>query len=88
MPTETDVRRRLRRVKDPELNLDLVVLGPLRDTPTHPAARTLGWERFSSLVAHYPLPVYALGGLRVADLQEAWRAGAHGIAGIRGVWEG
>ena len=27
MASETDVRRRLRRVKDPELNLDIVVLG-------------------------------------------------------------
>jgi len=27
MPTELDIKRALRKVKDPELNLDLVVLG-------------------------------------------------------------
>lgn len=70
------------------LDLDFVVLGPVKDTPTHPGARTLGWEGFSALVADYPLPVYALGGLVLADTRDAWRAGAHGIAAIRGAWEG
>jgi 8-oxo-dGTP diphosphatase len=30
--------------------------------------------------------VYAIGGLAPADLPDAWRAGAHGIAMIRGAW--
>jgi 8-oxo-dGTP diphosphatase len=69
-----------------QLGLDFVVLGPVHETPTHPGAATLGWPRFAKLLEGYPLPVYAVGGLRQGDLQEAWAAGAHGIAAIRSCW--
>src|SRR5260221_5102826 len=32
------------------------------------------------------MPVYAIGGLAPAAMQDAWRAGAHGLAMIRGAW--
>jgi len=69
------------------LNLDFAVLGPVADTASHPGADALGWPAFSRLVAGYPLPVYAVGGLSTADLAHAWTAGAHGVAAIRSVWQ-
>ncbi|HEX2826725.1 MAG TPA: Nudix family hydrolase [Burkholderiales bacterium] len=68
------------------LGLDFAVLGPVRDTASHPGARTLGFARFRELVRNYPLPVFAIGGLGKDDLDAAWSAGAHGIAAIRGAW--
>jgi len=69
-----------------ELALDFVVLGPVCATASHPGAATLGWDRCASLLASYPLPVYALGGMRMADVDRAWLAGAHGIASMRDIW--
>lgn len=69
------------------LPADFVVLGPVRPTLSHPGGATLGWKRFSALIARYPLPVYALGGLQARDLERAWRAGAHGISMMRGAWQ-
>lgn len=68
------------------LGLDFVVLSPVLPTLSHPGAPTLGWEGFASLAADLPMPVYALGGLAVRDMEEAWRHGAHGIAMLRGAW--
>jgi 8-oxo-dGTP diphosphatase len=64
------------------LELDFVVLGPVKDK-----APVLGWKRFSDLAHGASLPVYAIGGLSRGDLEDAWTAGAHGLAMIRGSWD-
>jgi 8-oxo-dGTP diphosphatase len=74
----------LARARD--LGADLVVLGPVTPTPTHPRAPGIGWERLAELVKDSPLPVYALGGLKATDLETAWRSGAHGVSMMRGAW--
>jgi 8-oxo-dGTP diphosphatase len=63
------------------LELDFAVLGPVRDK-----SPALGWQRFREIAAGASIPVYAIGGLTRADLEDAWRAGAHGLAMIRGAW--
>ena len=69
-----------------ELGLDFAVLSPVKPTLSHPAAATLGWEGFAELAAGMPMPVYALGGMSEIDMADAWQAGAHGIAMLRGAW--
>ena len=68
------------------LGVDFVVLGPVRPTPSHPGATGIGWDLFATLLNDCPLPVYALGGLRPADLETAWCCGAHGISMMRAAW--
>jgi 8-oxo-dGTP diphosphatase len=68
------------------IGLDFVVLGPVKPTASHPGARTLGWEGFRRIAEGASIPVYAIGGLRMSDLDDARRAGAHGLAMISGSW--
>ena len=63
------------------LELDFAVLGPVKDKAA------IGWQQFAMLVNGTTIPVYAIGGLRREDLEDARRAGAHGIAMIRGAWK-
>ncbi len=65
------------------LELDFAVLGPVKEKAERPP---LGWERFAQIVRGASMPVYAIGGLTPADLEDAWHAGAHGLAMIRGAW--
>ena len=68
------------------LALDFALLSPVLPTASHPATPTLGWQEFCDMTVDYPLPIYALGGLQMADLGIAWQHGAHGIAMQRGAW--
>lgn len=73
--------------KAAELGLDYALLGHVKATASHPDKAPLGWDGFECrLAGGTPLPVYALGGLSVADLSEARAHGAHGVALMRGAW--
>ena len=68
------------------LECDFAVLGPVRDTTTHAATSTLGWDGFARIARGAPIPIFAIGGLLLSDLDESRRNGAHGLAMIRGSW--
>lgn len=65
--------------------MDFVVLGPVLPTLTHPGSPAMGWGKFAGLIRHYPLPVFALGGMHDDDLAIAQACGAQGVAMMRGL---
>lgn len=69
-----------------QMGVDFVTLSPLQATRTHPGAQPLGWVRARELLQGFNQPAYLLGGLGPADIEQAWQAGAQGVAGIRGFW--
>jgi 8-oxo-dGTP diphosphatase len=69
-----------------QLELDFAVLGPVKKTASHEGDPPLGWEKFTAMTQEASIPVYAIGGLDVADRNDAWSAGGHGLAMISGAW--
>lgn len=70
-----------------KVGCDFAVVGAVRETPSHPGQAGIGWEGFAALREAVSLPIYAIGGLSLADGAQARRHGAQGIAAIRGLWE-
>ena len=76
--------------------VDFCVLSPVRTKGSsegrnrglspHITEDSLGWDRFSEMISRIPIPVYALGGMKLVDLTVARRHGAQGIALISDVW--
>ena len=69
-----------------KLQADFILLSPVKHTSSHPDLAGMGWETFSTLLANSPVPAYALGGLSMADINDARQAGAQGIAAISALW--
>lgn len=68
------------------LGLDFIVVSPVQQTTSHPDARSLGFDGLQQLTETALLPVYALGGMQLSDMDTAFRHGAQGIAAISGLW--
>ena len=65
---------------------DFAVLGPVRETATHPGAPVLRWSGFERLTRGAGMPVYAIGGLGDADIAAAASNGGQGVAAMRAFW--
>lgn len=72
--------RELRHAEN--IGADFAVLAPILPTATHPGVQPLGWETMAKLIDQVNLPVFALGGLELDDMNRVLHAGAQGIAGI------
>ena len=69
-----------------KLGADILLLSPVKETSSHPGVPGIGWGKFSSLVQQVSCPVYALGGMSDADLNDAKQSAAQGIAAISSLW--
>jgi thiamine-phosphate diphosphorylase len=65
---------------------DFVLAGTVHPTPSHPERRGAG-EAYVARCAEVGVPVVAIGGVTPVHVAALRRAGAAGIAVVRGVWD-
>jgi thiamine-phosphate diphosphorylase len=70
----------------PAGTVDLLGVGPIRDTPSKPdAAAAVGWDGFARIRAAAPIPCVAIGGVSAADADALRSAGGAGMAVISAI---
>ncbi len=69
-----------------EMGCNFALLSPVAATSSHPEAKPLGWSQFKEWSDNTALPVFALGGMSVSNLDQSFKHGAQGIAAISGLW--
>jgi thiamine-phosphate pyrophosphorylase len=80
----------LERARDVEAQgADFITYGPVYATPSKMQyGSPQGIDRLSEVAHIVSLPVLALGGVKVSNLAEIKKTGAHGIALISAIWAG
>lgn len=66
--------------------LDYLVVGSVYPTPSHPEREPVGPDTLERMRRMTSRPVLAIGGVTPGRVEEALRAGAHGVAVRGGVW--
>ncbi len=69
-----------------KLNVNYAFLSPVAKTSSHPKVEAIGWDKFYKMRKLVDFPVYALGGMQLADLKVAKSYNAYGIALISAIW--
>ena len=70
-----------------KLGISFVVLSQVFETKSHPLTKGMGWDAFKAIVNQVDIPVYALGGMDLEDLDDSYNNGAVGIASQRKIWD-
>jgi thiamine-phosphate pyrophosphorylase len=66
---------------------DLLVVGTMYPTASHPGKAAEGPELLSAIAAAVALPLFAIGGIDAANANECRARGAHGVAVMRAIAE-
>jgi len=69
-----------------KIDADFILLSPIKETSSHPGVPGIGWQKFAEMVKAVPIPVFALGGMKPEDSEQAKKSGGQGIAAISGFW--
>jgi thiamine-phosphate diphosphorylase len=69
-----------------ESGADLLVLGTIWPSASHPGRDGAGPSLVAAVAAAVAVPVLAIGGVTPARARDALQAGAHGVAVLTGVW--
>lgn len=61
-------------------------ISPVVRTSSHPDTEPMGWKGFQTLAHYSCMPAYALGGMKLGDINQAVQQGGQGIAAISEFW--